>query len=74
VFSLQGNQNLPWVTLVRGTAFVPKPAPVFAGSYLMRRHKAQHIARLKLDRLFRDAADALVQTKAWRRQRHIAPV
>jgi DNA invertase Pin-like site-specific DNA recombinase len=33
----------------------------------MRRHKAQHVVGLKLDRLFRDAADALVQTRAWDR-------
>lgn len=29
------------------------------------RHKAQHVVALKLDRLFRDAADALNQSKAW---------
>jgi site-specific DNA recombinase len=32
---------------------------------LMRKHKAAHIVALKLDRLFRDAEDALRQTKAW---------
>jgi site-specific DNA recombinase len=31
----------------------------------LRRHKATHVVALKLDRLFRDAADALAQTKAW---------
>jgi DNA invertase Pin-like site-specific DNA recombinase len=32
---------------------------------LIRKHKAAHIVALKLDRLFRDAEDALRQTKAW---------
>jgi site-specific DNA recombinase len=31
----------------------------------LKRHKAAHVVALKLDRLFRDAADALAQTKAW---------
>lgn len=31
----------------------------------MKQHKVKHVVALKLDRLFRDAADALVQTKAW---------
>ena len=31
----------------------------------MKMHKVKHVVALKLDRLFRDAADALVQTKAW---------
>jgi DNA invertase Pin-like site-specific DNA recombinase len=31
----------------------------------LRRHGAVHVVALKLDRLFRDAADALAQTKAW---------
>lgn len=31
----------------------------------MVRNKARHVVALKLDRLFRDAADALNQTKAW---------
>ena len=32
---------------------------------LLGKRKVQHIVALKLDRLFRDAADALNQTKAW---------
>jgi DNA invertase Pin-like site-specific DNA recombinase len=31
----------------------------------LKRHKATHVVALKLDRLFRDAADALAQTKGW---------
>ena len=31
----------------------------------LKRHKAGHVVALKLDRLFRDAADALGQTKTW---------
>jgi DNA invertase Pin-like site-specific DNA recombinase len=31
----------------------------------LKRHKAAHVVALKLDRLFRDAADALAQTKTW---------
>lgn len=31
----------------------------------LRRHGAKHIIGLKLDRLFRDAADALAQTRSW---------
>lgn len=31
----------------------------------LKKHKAQHVVALKLDRLFRDAADALTQTKTW---------
>ena len=31
----------------------------------MKRHGATNVVALKLDRLFRDAADALGQTKAW---------
>lgn len=31
----------------------------------IRKHKAAHVIALKLDRLFRDAEDALRQTKAW---------
>ena len=34
----------------------------------LKKHKAKHVVALKLDRLFRDAADALVQTKAWDEQ------
>ena len=34
----------------------------------LKKHKARHVVALKLDRLFRDAADALVQTKAWDEQ------
>lgn len=33
----------------------------------LRRSKAVHVVALKLDRLFRDAADALAQTRAWDR-------
>jgi len=33
----------------------------------MQAHHAEHIIALKLDRLFRDAADALMQTRAWDR-------
>lgn len=32
---------------------------------LMKAHKASHVVALKLDRLFRDAEDALRQTRAW---------
>lgn len=32
---------------------------------LMKEYKAKHIVALKLDRLFRDAEDALRQTRAW---------
>lgn len=32
---------------------------------LLRTHKVQHIVALKLDRLFRDAEDALRQTREW---------
>ena len=41
-----------------------------AGRHLaeaMKRHGATNVVALKLDRLFRDAADALGQTKAWDR-------
>ena len=31
----------------------------------LRKHKARHVVALKLDRLFRDAADALTQTRLW---------
>jgi DNA invertase Pin-like site-specific DNA recombinase len=31
----------------------------------LRQHKAGHVVAFKLDRLFRDAADALNQTRAW---------
>lgn len=31
----------------------------------LKLHKAKHVVGLKLDRLFRDAADALAQTRAW---------
>lgn len=31
----------------------------------VKAREAEHVVALKLDRLFRDAADALVQTKAW---------
>ena len=31
----------------------------------LRMHKAKHVVALKLDRLFRDAADALTQTRVW---------
>ncbi|MEE7442641.1 recombinase family protein [Methylobacterium oryzae] len=31
----------------------------------LKAHKAQHVVALKLDRLFRDAADALNQTRLW---------
>ena len=34
----------------------------------LKKHKARHVVALKLDRLFRDAADALTQTKAWDEQ------
>lgn len=40
------------------------------GSELLRllsSHEAEHVVALKLDRLFRDAADALNQTRAWDR-------
>lgn len=33
----------------------------------LKLHKAQHVVALKLDRLFRDAADALAQTRVWDR-------
>jgi DNA invertase Pin-like site-specific DNA recombinase len=32
---------------------------------LIRQHKVQHIISLRLDRLFRDAADCLAQTRQW---------
>ncbi len=32
---------------------------------IVAREKAQHVVALKLDRLFRDAVDALTQTRAW---------
>lgn len=31
----------------------------------LKQHHAKHVIGLKLDRLFRDAADALTQTKSW---------
>lgn len=31
----------------------------------LKKHKAKHVVALKLDRLFRDAADALTQTRVW---------
>lgn len=31
----------------------------------LKKHKAKHVVALKLDRLFRDAADALIQTRNW---------
>lgn len=31
----------------------------------LKKHKAKHVVALKLDRLFRDAADALTQTRTW---------
>jgi DNA invertase Pin-like site-specific DNA recombinase len=34
---------------------------------LLKQHKAQHVVAMKLDRLFRDAEDALRQTRAWDR-------
>jgi len=34
---------------------------------LIRQHQAENVIALKLDRLFRDAADALMQTRAWDR-------
>jgi DNA invertase Pin-like site-specific DNA recombinase len=34
---------------------------------IVSKHKASHVVALKLDRLFRDAADCLNQTKAWDR-------
>ena len=33
----------------------------------LKRHKTAHVVALKLDRLFRDAADALAQTRTWDR-------
>lgn len=33
----------------------------------LKLHQAQHVVGLKLDRLFRDAADALAQTRSWDR-------
>ncbi len=35
---------------------------------LLRHDGAGHVVALKLDRLFRDAADALVQTRSWDRK------
>ncbi len=35
---------------------------------LLAARKIQHVVALKLDRLFRDAADALTQTRAWDRE------
>jgi len=32
---------------------------------LVKKHRAGHVVAMKLDRLFRDAADALIQTRAW---------
>jgi DNA invertase Pin-like site-specific DNA recombinase len=32
---------------------------------LLRQHKAEHVVAMKLERLFRDAEDALRQTRAW---------
>ena len=32
---------------------------------LLKQHTAQHVVAMKLDRLFRDAEDALRQTRAW---------
>jgi site-specific DNA recombinase len=34
---------------------------------VLKARKARHVVALKLDRLFRDAADALTQTRAWDR-------
>jgi DNA invertase Pin-like site-specific DNA recombinase len=36
-------------------------------SALLKQHNAGHVVALKLDRLFRDAEDALRQTRAWDR-------
>lgn len=41
-----------------------RPAGVQVAT-LLKQYKASHVVALKLDRLFRDAEDALGQTKAW---------
>lgn len=47
-----------------GTALCERPGGADLLSAI-RKHKAGHVVALKLDRLFRDAEDALRQTKAW---------